>query len=56
MAKKILLVDDDEMLRELLFDALSDWGLEVTLANDGNGLCTRRFNVNQQTFPFKTYA
>jgi CheY-like chemotaxis protein len=33
--KKILVVDDEAMIRDLLFDLLSDRGFEVTLAKDG---------------------
>ena len=35
MAKKILLVDDDQYLRELYTEVLQTAGYEVTTANDG---------------------
>ncbi len=36
MRKRILVVDDDSMIREFLFNALSSFGYEVTTASDGS--------------------
>ena len=33
--KKILVVDDEEDIRDLLYDILSDSGYEVVVAEDG---------------------
>jgi CheY-like chemotaxis protein len=35
LLKKILVVDDEAMIRDFLFDLLSDRGFKVTLAKDG---------------------
>ena len=49
MAKKVLVVDDEENIRLLVKGLLEDWGYEVSMAKDGKGclakLKKKKFNL-----------
>jgi len=49
LPKRIMVVDDEERLRDLLFDVLTDSGFKVTLASDGqeslDRMQDRRFDL-----------